>query len=599
MTSLHDGQLILIASAMLAAGLLASLVAGRVRVPSLVLFLGVGMLIGSDVLGLIEFDDAELARTVGVVALALILFEGGLAAGFPEIRPTLGPAVSLATVGTLITAGVSGLAATWLFDLTLLEGLLLGAILSSTDGAAVFAILRGSTLRRRLARTLEGESGFNDPVAVLLVVGFIEWIQEPGYGLGDMVLLMVEEIGIGLVIGLGIGWLSVQAFKRAQLATGGLYPVASLATAGLAFGLADTLHGSGFLAVYLAGLALGGAPIPAKRTVVAFHEGISWVAQLAMFFTLGLLVFPSQLDDVWLEGTVLALVVVAIARPLAAFAATAYFPFTNGERVVLGWAGLRGAVPVVLATFPVIEGVEGSREFFNIVFFAVLLSTVLQGTTFEGLARRLGVTTTEPALPRPITDVGTIRRMGAEVVDIGLVEGDAVVGARVRDLGLPRDAVVNVIVRGDLAIPPRGSTRLHAGDQLYLLFSEEASRHIPDLVERWHKGPIGPAPRPQRKHSGRMPIFSSWPWSEEDGDAARPVAVRGRQVVEQLRIRRDADGGLWALDDGRYAVTGPVAALGGRNELSAWARRRMSGASSDERAWLQTVVGALAADTPE
>ena len=278
---------------------------------------------------------------------------------------------------------------------------------------------------------------------------------------------------------------------------------------------------------------------------------------------------------------------------------TAYFPFSNGERVVLGLAGLRGAVPVVLATFPVIEGVEGSREFFNIVFFAVLLSTVLQGTTFEGLARRLGVTTTEPALPRPITDVGTIRRMGAEVVDIGLVEGDAVVGARVRDLGLPRDAVVNVIVRGDLAIPPRGSTRLHAGDQLYLLFSEEASRHIPDLVERWHKGPIGPAPRPQRKHSGRMPIFSSWPWSEEDGDAARPVAVRGRQVVEQLRIRRDADGGLWALDDGRYAVTGPVAALGGRNELSAWARRRMSTASSDERAWLQTVVGALAADTPE
>jgi cell volume regulation protein A len=360
--SLHDGQLILIASAMLAAGLLASLVAGRVRVPSLVLFLGVGMLIGSDVLGLIEFNDPELARTVGVVALALILFEGGLAAGYPEIRPTLGPAVSLATVGTIITAGVSGVVATWLFDLTLLEGLLLGAILSSTDGAAVFAILRGSTLRRRLARTLEGESGFNDPIAVLLVVGFIAWIQEPGYGIGDMVLLMVQEIGIGLVVGLAIGWLSVQAFKRARLATGGLYPVASLATAGLAYGLADTLHGSGFLAVYLAGLALGGAPIPAKRTVVAFHEGISWVAQLAMFFTLGLLVFPSQLGDVWLEGTVLALVVVGIARPLAAFAATAYFPFTNGERAVLGWAGLRGAVPVVLATFPVIEGIEGSRR---------------------------------------------------------------------------------------------------------------------------------------------------------------------------------------------------------------------------------------------
>ena len=596
---LHDGEMILIASALLSAGLLASLVAGRVRVPSLVLFLAVGMTIGSDVLDLIEFDDYELARTVGIVALALILFEGGLAAGFPEIRPTLGAAVSLATIGTLITAVISGVVATILFDLSLLEGLLVGAILSSTDGAAIFAILRGSTLRRRLARTLEGESGFNDPVAVLLVVGFIEWIQEPDYGVADMVLLMVQEIGIGLVVGLIVGWLSVQAFRRARLATGGLYPVASLATAGLAFGLADTLHGSGFLAVYLAGLALGGATIPAKRTVIAFHEGLSWVAQLAMFLTLGLLVFPSQLDDVWLEGTVLALVVVAVARPVATFVATALFPFSFGDRVVLGWAGLRGAVPVVLATFPVIEGVEGSPEFFDIVFFAVLLSTVLQGTTFEGLARRLGVTTSEPALPRPIADVGTIRRLGAEVVDVPLGPADAVVGARVRDLGLPRDAVVNVIVRGELAIPPRGSTRLQAGDRLYLLFSEEAARHIPDLIDRWRKGPIGPAPRPKRQASGRMPVFSAWRWREDEGDPARPIAVRGRKVVEQLRIRRDEDGGLWALEDGRYAVTGPVAAIGGRNELSSWARRRMPRATGDERAWLQTVIGALAADVPE
>jgi cell volume regulation protein A len=396
-----------------------------------------------------------------------------------------------------------------------------------------------------------------------------------------------------------IGWSAVEAFRRARLATGGLYPVASLATAGLAFGLADTLHGSGFLAVYLAGLALGSVNIPAKRTVVAFHEGISWVAQLTMFLALGLLVFPGQLIDVILEGTVLAIVVVVVARPLAAFVSTLPFPFTTGDRIVLGWAGLRGAVPVVLATFPVIEGVEGSREFFDIVFFAVLLSTVLQGTTFEALARRLGVTTTEPALPRPIAEVGTIRRLGAEVVDVPLGPADAVVGARVRDLGLPRDAVVNVIVRGDQAIPPRGSTRLQAADRLYLLFSEEAARHIPDLLDRWRNGPIGPAPRPKRRASGRMPVFSSWRWREDEGDPAHPTAVRGQRVVEQLRIRRDSDGGLWALEDGRYAVTGPVSAIGGRNELSSWARRRMPRASPDERAWLQTVIGALAADAPE
>jgi cell volume regulation protein A len=443
----HDGELILIASALLAAGLLASLAAGRLRVPGLLLFLGVGMAIGSDGLGWIDFDDYELARTVGVIALALILFEGGMSAGFDEIRPVLGPATALAFVSTIGTAALAGLTAALLFGLPAAEAMLLGAILSSTDGAAIFALLRGSTLRRRLARTLEGESGFNDPIAVLLVLGLIEWIEDPTFRLDDMALLLVQQLGLGLVVGIGMGWLSVQAFRRAKLATGGLYPVASLAAAGLAFGLADTLEGSGFLAVYLTGLALGSATIPAKRTVTAFHEGLSWVAQLVMFFTLGLLVFPSELADVALEGTVLAIVTVAIARPLTAALATVPFGFSPREQVVLGWAGLRGAVPVVLATFPVIAGVESGLALFDIVFFAVLISTLLQGTTFEALAERLGVTTREPALPRPLAEVGTIRKLGVEMVEFPVTKGDAADGARVRDLGLPREAVVNVVVR--------------------------------------------------------------------------------------------------------------------------------------------------------
>ena len=301
-----EGQAILAAGALLAAALGASLLAGRVRVPGLVLFLGLGMLLGTDGLGWIHFDDAEDARVIGIVALALILFEGGLAAGFDEIRPVLVPAASLAVVGTIVTAIVAGLAAAWLFDLSTLEGLLLGSILASTDGAAVFAILRGSTLRRRLARTLEGEAGFNDPVAVLLVLGFVEWIQTPDYGIADMAVLFVEEIGIGLVVGLAVGWLSIQALKATRLASAGLYPVASLAIAGVAFGAADVLHGSGFLAVYLAGLALGSAQIPAKRTIVTFHAGMGWLAQVVMFLALGLLVFPSDLPEVMLKGTALA-----------------------------------------------------------------------------------------------------------------------------------------------------------------------------------------------------------------------------------------------------------------------------------------------------
>jgi cell volume regulation protein A len=594
-----DGQLILVAGALLGAGVVASLLAARMRVPSLLLFVGLGMLVGSEGAGWIRFDNYHLARTVGVIALALILFEGGLTSGVIEVRPVLRPAAVLATLGTFITAAIAGTAASLLFDLTLLEGLLLGAILSSTDGAAIFALLRNSTLRRRLARTLEAESGLNDPVAVLLVIGFIDWIQKPGYGVADMLGLLVRELGIGLAVGVVVGWGAIRAFRRARLNTAGLYPVASLATAAIAFGAADVLHGSGFLAVYLAGLALGSANVPAKQTTTAFHQGLGWVAQIAMFLTLGLLVFPSQLGDVAVEGTVLAAVVVLLARPVAAVVTTMPFGFTWSERGVLGWAGLRGAVPVVLATFPVIDGVPHSREFFNIVFFAVLLSTLLQGSTFEPFARRLGLTTNEPALPRPLAEAGTIRRLGAEVLEYPIAPDDAIAGARVRDLGLPRDAVVNVIVRGAEAVPPRGSTRLRAGDRIHVLVTSRRAGEVRTLTDRWSQGPFGPPPRPAPPTVGRKPVFSSWRWSDRDGSPGRVVSVRGQAVVAELRIRRDEPGGLWVLADGRYAITGPVAAAGSAGDLSDWAVKRLRHAAPDERAWLQTVIGALAADRHE
>ena len=415
---MSNGQLILVAGALLLAGIAASLAAGRIRVPGLVLFLGLGMAIGSDGTGWIEFSDYQLARRIGVIALALILFEGGLTAGWAQIRSVLPSAVSLAVLGTILTAAVAGLVAAWLFDLSTLEGLLLGSVLAATDGAAIFGLLRGSTLNRRVARTLEGESGLNDPIAVLLVIGFIDWIQQPGYGVLDMIGLLARELGIGLAVGVLVGWLAVHGLRRLRLATAGLYPVATVGVVGLAYGAADTLHGSGFLAVYLAGLALGGATIPARQTITVFHQGLAWIAQVAMFVVLGLLVFPSQLDSVAVEGTVLALVVVFLARPAAAWVATAFADLDPGERLVLGWAGLRGAVPVVLATFPVIKGVGHSVEFFNIVFFAVLLSTLLQGSTFEAVATRLGATSSEPALgpdpppPRPARSTALIATSG-------------------------------------------------------------------------------------------------------------------------------------------------------------------------------------------
>jgi potassium/hydrogen antiporter len=561
-----------------------------------VLFLGIGMLVGSDGLGWISFSNYELARDIGVVALALILFEGGLNAGFDEIRPVLGVSISLAFVGTVLTAAITGLAAAALFGFTTKEGLLVGSIIAATDGAAVFAVLRESTLRRRLAFALEGETGLNDAVAVLLVLVCIDWIQSADYTAADALVLFAKELGVGVGIGAVTGWLGVEGLKRMRLATAGLYPVGSLAIAAVAYGAAAALHGSGFVAVYLAGLALGSANIPAKQTIANFHQGLGWLAQIAMFLTLGLLVFPSQLGDVAVEGTALALVLVLVARPLAVVGATLFHRFSAAERLILGWAGLRGAVPVVLATFPVIADVSGSLDFFNIVFFAVVVSTVLQGMTFEPVARRLGVTADEPALPPPLIEAGIVRRLGAEVLEYSIEPGDAIVGARVRDLGLPREAVVNVIVRGDEAIPPRGSTRLQAGDRLHVLIRQEAAREVPRLLERWAGGPIGPPPRPPKRVRAHPATLSVRPWPADGGDRSRPRRIAGEDVVDLLRIRRDHPGALLLLADGRYAITSPFLAVGGREDLMAWARRRVRRDDEAERAWLQTVIGALAAD---
>jgi potassium/hydrogen antiporter len=409
---MSDGELILVAGALMIAGLAATLAAERLRVPGLVLFLGLGMAIGSDGAGWIDFDDYELARTIGVIALALILFEGGLSAGFDEIRPVLRSAVSLALVGTLATALIAGFAAHLLFDLSLLEGLLLGSIVSSTDGAAIFALLRGSSLHRRVARTLEGESGMNDPLAVLLVIGLIDWIQQPDYGLDDMAWLLARELGIGLVVGLAVGWLAIQGLRRVRFRTEAAYLIGTLSVAAVAYGAASTLHGSGFLSVYLAGLALGSVPIPAQRGAMVFHQGIASLAQVTMFLVLGLLVFPSQLGGVALKGIALALVLVFLARPVATLIATTFSRFDLRDQGVLAWAGLRGAIPVVLATFPVIAAVPHSLEYFNIVFFAVVLSTLLQGATFEPLARALGVTEPEARLgTRPTRAVRSVAQI--------------------------------------------------------------------------------------------------------------------------------------------------------------------------------------------
>lgn len=486
-----DTSYILFAGLLVLGSLTLTLLAQRIRLPALVVFIGVGMAIGTDGLGLIDFGNFELAQEIGIVALILILFEGGLTTGFSTIRPVIWPALSLASVGTVLTALITGGMATLLLDLTPLEGLLLGSVIASTDAAAVFSVLRGSTLRRRLATTLEGEAGFNDPIAVILVIGFIELIQGPDAGILTMVELLVSELGIGLVIGLAVGRAGLLLMERFNFPSAGLYPVASVAIAGIAFGGASILGGSGFLAVYLAGLSLATPKDPALRTIETFHSGLAWLSQVGMFLVLGLLVFPDQLANVAIEGLVISLLIVFLARPIATWVATIGFGFTPPERLMLGWAGLRGAIPIVLATFPIVDGLGIGSEVFNIVFFAVIISTLLQGVTISPVARFLGVTTEESAIPIPLTPESTIHRLAAETIEFEVREGDVVAGMRVSDLHLTKDALLTLVLRDNRAILPRGDTLIEEGDLLEMIVRQEGLGDLRNQIRSWRPGSKG------------------------------------------------------------------------------------------------------------
>ena len=586
-----EADFVLIAGALLIAAIGASVAAARLRVPVLLVFLAVGMAIGSDGTGWIKFDDYEVAGQIGTLALALILFDGGISARTEELREVIAPALRLAIGGTIITAFATGLVAAALFGLSLVEGLLLGSILASTDTAAVFGILRASSLRRRLASVLEGEAGFNDPVAVLLVIGFVSWLQQPDYGLPEMFGLFAREATVGAACGLLVGRLARAGLQGVRLPTPGLYPVASLATAGVAFGAAESLQGSGFLAVYLAGLSLAHRPIQAEQSIASFHQGLAWLAQIALFLTLGLLVAPSQLGSAAGDGLVLALTLAFVARPLAVRLVTLRDRFTHPERTLLSWAGLRGAVPVVLATFPVTAGVPGSTRFFNDVFFVVVVSTTLQGMTLEPLARRLGLTTSAPPLPRPLAEYGTRRALGAELIEYPVTEADSLVGRRVSEIGLPAEASLSLIVRNNEALPAHESTRIQAGDTLHFLVREEAAARIPAFLRDWRDATWTP---PGIGDANEPAGLITRPWTAADGDPSDPELVNGVLVADVLRLRGDQGGALVQLENGSHAITGASLALGSAGLLRRYAARRVASAESlPEQRWWREVGTAL------
>jgi cell volume regulation protein A len=481
----HEGLAILLAGGVLAGSIVVALGAARTGLPVLVAFLGLGMLLGSDGPGGIDFDDAELTRRVGIIGLGLILYEGGLQTSWRRLREVAVPASLLSTIGVIVTTMITGAAAKALFDVTWHEAMLLGAVVASTDAAAVFATLRFTHIPRRLARTLEAESGGNDPMAIALTLGLIAWIEHPeSKGFWDLDLVVLRQIGLGLVVGVVLGFAATWVFSRIPPSIGAFAPVASVAAAAIAFGTADEIGGSGFLSVYLVGLAVGSTPSRYRRQLVAFHEGVAFVAQVVLFVVLGLLVFPHDLPHVALPGLALAAWLVFAARPAAVWLTT--FPwFTRRERVLLGWAGLRGAVPIVLATFVLSSDVPHKDTIFNAVFFVVLVSAIVQGTTLERVARGLGLI--RPAPPVPEVPLEVPEQSELDLVEFSVSPGDAVDGSAVRELGLPRDALIAVINRGRRSVPPRGSTVVEAGDRLFVLVPRPARADLEDVFTRWRR----------------------------------------------------------------------------------------------------------------
>jgi potassium/hydrogen antiporter len=481
---MEPGTLILVVGGILLAAVAAATLAGRAGVPVLVAFLGLGMILGSQGPGGIDFADAHLARTVGIIGLAIILFEGGITTPWRAIRPVLFPAAMLSTVGVVVSTLITGAVAHAVFPLSWSASMLLGAVVASTDAAAIFSTLRATNLRRRLARVLEAESGANDPIAVALTIGLIHWVENSSYGFPDLAVLILRQLSLGLVVGVAVGLASAWALPRLPGLAVQFAPVATVAAGAIGFGLADVAGGSGFLAVYLVGLFVGNTATPMRRLLVSFHAGLAFLAQVGLFIVLGLLVFPRQLGSVFAPGLAVVVALLFFARPAAVWIATAFQRFDLPERTMLAWGGLRGAVPIVLATYPLAEGLPESETIFNAVFFVVLASALIEGPTLEPLARALHLTgrggTYEPPL-----EVAAVDSLGSGLLEFGVVDDSAVAGRHVRDLGLPRDALVAVVVRDGEAIPPRGSTLIESGDRLYVLSRKESRRQVEALFDRW------------------------------------------------------------------------------------------------------------------
>ncbi len=472
---------ILVGAALLGLGVLVGLAANRVRVSGLLALLALGMIVADDGLAIIRFDDVALAQNIAVVALAVILFEGGLTTSFGDVRPVLGPASILATAGVVVTAAVVGGVCDVVLGLPTNTAWLIGAVVASTDAATVFGALRGQRLPRRPKQLLMVESGANDPVAVMMTVGVVE-VWRSGAGVGDWLAFGALQLAGGLAIGAAIGYVVHRADDRLHIESASTSAVLALAAGGLAYGAAAAVGASGFLAVYVAGVFIAHQERMA-RPMRDFHEALATTAQAGLFLILGMLVFPSELPDVFGTAILVALVLVLVARPIAVAVCLPWFGVPPREMALVAWAGLRGAVPIVLATVPLTAGHPDGVLVFEIVFVVVIVSLLVQSTTVSAVARRLGMIDHEPAMT--FAEVLPIESSSANVAELHLEPGAAVIGRRLAEVPLPFDARVAIARRGGEAFAPSGSTVLAAGDVLLVLLPPDC--RADDLVA-WAAG---------------------------------------------------------------------------------------------------------------